>query len=160
MKNFFHMKSDGSSRMVDVSGKEITLREAQAIGKISVSSRVIALLKEDKLPKGNLFEVAKVAGVMAAKKTSHLVPLCHQIPLDVCEIDVYLDEEAKEIRIVSDVRARWSTGVEMEALVAVSISAVTVYDMIKSVDRKAVIGDIKVLKKKGGKSGDYVRKSD
>lgn len=160
MKNFSHMKSDGSSRMVDVTGKEKTLREAQAIGKISVSSRVVALLKEDKLPKGNLFEVAKVAGVMAAKKTSHLVPLCHQIPLDVCEVDIDLDEEAKEIRIVSDVRARWSTGVEMEALVAVSISAVTVYDMIKSVDRDAVIGDIKVLKKKGGKSGDYVRKSD
>lgn len=146
--------------MVDLTGKEKTYREAHATGKISVSNRVITLLVENKLPKGNLIEVAKVAGVMGAKKTSELVPLCHQIPLDVCDISIEVDEAVNEIRIGADVRARWSTGVEMEALVAVSIAAVTVYDMIKSVDQSATISDIKVLKKRGGKSSDYVRKSE
>lgn len=160
MGNFTHMKRDGSTRMVDVSGKEKTYRRAIAAGRVSVSGRVVKILKSGTLPKGNLIETARIAGVMGAKRTSELIPLCHQIPLDLCEVNVDIDEDKNDIHIRSEVAARWSTGVEMEALVAASIAALTIYDMIKAVDRGACIHDIKVLSKSGGTSGDYVRESD
>lgn len=155
MSDFTHMKSDGSSKMVDVSGKDKTMRRAVASGRVSVSGRVIDLIRGHKLPKGSIFEVARLAGVMGAKQTSNLIPLCHQVPLDVCKVEIAIDEGNSEIVVGAEVRARWSTGVEMEALVAVSIAALTVYDMVKAVDRGAVIGNIRLLEKSGGKSGDY-----
>lgn len=147
-----HVDKNGKAVMVDVSAKENTLREAVAEGKIWMARETMALLLEGQMPKGDVLAVARVAGIMAAKKTQELIPLCHSVPLDQAKIDFVPDFNNHCIDITSTVRCTWKTGVEMEALTAVSIAALTIYDMCKAVDKTMSIGEIRLIKKTGGKS--------
>lgn len=142
--------------MVDIGNKEATKREASVEGKIILKSSVIIAIKNKKIPKGDVLEAARLAGVLAAKKTPSLIPLCHPIPISYVDIQFYLGK--KYIAIKTTVRAEAKTGVEMEALVATTVSVLTIYDMCKPLDKEMVISDIKLIKKSGGKSGIYVRK--
>lgn len=153
-----HVSKDGSARMVDVSQKPDTDREAVARGSIRVSREAMALVREGGTAKGNVAETARVAGILAAKRTSELVPLCHPLLLDHIDVDVRASGSGFEIE--ARVRSRGATGVEMEALTAVAVAALTVYDMVKSADRTMVIGDIRLIEKKGGRSGHYVRRAE
>jgi cyclic pyranopterin phosphate synthase len=148
-----HLRSDGTAQMVDVSAKEVTTRQATAQARVSTTAEVLHLLGAGELPKGDALAVARVAGILAAKKTSDLVPLCHPLPISKVTVDFQLSASA--VLIVATVKTRGVTGVEMEALTAASVAALSVYDMIKAVDKHAVIGDIRVLAKSGGKSGDW-----
>ncbi|GAB5080336.1 cyclic pyranopterin monophosphate synthase MoaC [Arthrobacter sp. AD-310] len=148
-----HLRQDGSAQMVDVSTKAETTREATATATIRTTAEVMGLLGSGGLPKGDALAVARVAGIMAAKKTPELVPLCHPLPLSKVTVD--FDMDAESVSILATVKTRGVTGVEMEALTAASVAALSVYDMIKAVDKHAVITDIKVLAKSGGKSGDW-----
>ncbi|MWB97524.1 cyclic pyranopterin monophosphate synthase MoaC [Agromyces seonyuensis] len=150
-----HVRPDGAAHMVDVSGKAVTKRVAVAAGVVETTPEVIALLVDGALPKGEALGVARVAGILGAKQTPLLVPLCHPIP--ITGVDVDLVAEGTEVRITASVKTTGVTGVEMEALTAVSVAALTVYDMIKGVDRAAVIRDLRVLEKSGGRSGEWVR---
>ena len=150
-----HVRSDGSAHMVDVTGKETTARISRAQAVVHTRSDVIDLIMDADLPKGDALPVARVAGIMAAKKTWETIPLCHPIPLGKITVDFEPDAEAGTLRVITLVKTKGVTGVEMEALSAVSTAALTVYDMIKAVDARAVITDIKVLEKSGGKSGDW-----
>jgi cyclic pyranopterin monophosphate synthase len=152
---FTHLDDSGAARMVDVSGKDVTARSATASGKVLVSAEVVALLRGDGVPKGDALGVARVAGIMAAKRTPDLVPLCH--PLAISGVTVDLSVEDDGVAIVATVRTTDRTGVEMEALTAVSVAALTVIDMVKAVDKAAVITDVRVEEKTGGKSGTYRR---
>lgn len=152
---FTHLDESGAARMVDVSGKDVTARSATASGKVLVSDEVVALLRGDGVPKGDALGVARVAGIMAAKRTPDLVPLCH--PLAISAVTVDLDVEDDGVAITATVRTTDRTGVEMEALTAVSVAALTVIDMVKAVDKAAVITDVRVEAKTGGKSGTYRR---
>jgi cyclic pyranopterin phosphate synthase len=151
-----HLGPGGAARMVDVGGKTATDREAVARGSIRVSKEAMALVKEGRTRKGNVVETARLAGILAAKRTSDLVPLCH--PLALNHIDVLIDVCESGFEIEARVRSRGPTGVEMEALTAVSVAALTVYDMVKSADRTMVIDNIRLMEKKGGRSGHYLRK--
>ena len=148
-----HLRQDGSAQMVDVSAKAETTREATATATVRTTAEVMALLGSGGLPKGDALAVARVAGIMAAKKTPELIPLCHPLPLSKVTVDFELAPAA--VSILATVKTRGVTGVEMEALTAVSVAALSVYDMIKAVDKHAVLTDIKVLAKSGGKSGDW-----
>ncbi|TLM84945.1 cyclic pyranopterin monophosphate synthase MoaC [Pseudarthrobacter sp. NamE2] len=148
-----HLRQDGSAQMVDVSTKAETTREATATATVNTTAEVMGLLGTGGLPKGDALAVARVAGIMAAKKTPELVPLCHPLPLSKVTVD--FDLVATAVVIVATVKTRGVTGVEMEALTAASVAALSVYDMIKAVDKHAVLTDIKVLAKSGGKSGDW-----
>lgn len=148
-----HLRQDGTAQMVDVSAKEITTREATATGTVHTTAAVMKLLGAGELPKGDALAVARVAGIMAAKKTPELIPLCHPLPLSKVVVDFELNE--KSVRILATVKTRGVTGVEMEALTAVSVAALSIYDMLKAVDKHAVISGIEVLAKTGGKSGDW-----
>lgn len=148
-----HLRQDGSAQMVDVSTKAETTREATATATVRTTAEVMGLLGSGGLPKGDALAVARVAGIMAAKKTPELVPLCHPLPLSKVTVD--FDMDAESVSILATVKTRGVTGVEMEALTAASVAALSVYDMIKAVDKHAVITDIKVLAKSGGKSGDW-----
>ncbi|VXC65881.1 molybdenum cofactor biosynthesis protein C [Arthrobacter sp. 9AX] len=148
-----HLRQDGSAQMVDVSAKTETTREATATATVRTTAEVMALLGSGGLPKGDALAVARVAGIMAAKKTSELIPLCHPLPLSKVTVD--FDLAADSVSILATVKTRGVTGVEMEALTAVSVAALSVYDMIKAVDKHAVLDNIKVLAKSGGKSGDW-----
>ncbi|ASN51637.1 cyclic pyranopterin monophosphate synthase MoaC [Sinomonas sp. R1AF57] len=148
-----HVRADGSAHMVDVSAKPETTREATAQAVLTTTPQVIELLAEGGLPKGDALAVARVAGIMAAKKTPELIPLCHPLPISKVTVDFELGTGS--VRVVASVRTRGVTGVEMEALTAASVAALGVYDMVKAVDRHAVISDIRVLAKSGGKSGDW-----
>jgi cyclic pyranopterin phosphate synthase len=148
-----HLRQDGSAHMVDVSTKAETTREATATATVNTTAEVMGLLGSGGLPKGDALAVARVAGIMAAKKTPELVPLCHPLPLSKVTVDFEL--AAESVIIVATVKTRGVTGVEMEALTAASVAALSVYDMIKAVDKHAVLTDIKVLAKSGGKSGDW-----
>ncbi|MDJ0317734.1 cyclic pyranopterin monophosphate synthase MoaC [Arthrobacter antibioticus] len=152
-----HLRRDGTAAMVDVSAKATTTREATATGTVSTSAEVMRLLGEGGLPKGDALAVARVAGIMGAKKTSELIPLCHPLPISKVTVDFDLGQSA--VTVLATVKTRGVTGVEMEALTAVSVAALSVYDMIKAVDKHAVISGIKVLAKSGGKSGDWVSES-
>ena len=152
---FTHLDESGAARMVDVSGKEVTARSATASGKVLVSTAVVEMLRGDGVPKGDALGVARVAGIMAAKRTPDLVPLCH--PLAISGVTVDLEVEDDGVAITATVKTTDRTGVEMEALTAVSVAALTVIDMIKSVDKGAVITDVRVEEKTGGKSGTYQR---
>ncbi|WP_420180868.1 cyclic pyranopterin monophosphate synthase MoaC [Paenarthrobacter sp. TA1.8] len=152
-ERFTHLRTDGTAQMVDVSEKAKTIRESTAIATVRTTRRVLALLTSDELPKGDALGVARVAGIMAAKKTSELVPLCHPLPLSKVTIDFELLPKA--INLLATVKTRGVTGVEMEALTAVTVAALSVYDMIKAVDKHAILSDIKVLAKSGGKSGSW-----
>ncbi|MFP3581098.1 cyclic pyranopterin monophosphate synthase MoaC [Arthrobacter sp. SIMBA_036] len=148
-----HLRHDGTAQMVDVSGKTETTREATATATVRSTPDVLALLGAGELPKGDALAVARVAGIMAAKKTPELIPLCHPLPLAKVTVDFELSADA--VRILASVKTRGVTGVEMEALTAVSVAALSIYDMIKAVDKHAVLTDILVLAKSGGKSGDW-----
>ena len=148
-----HLRQDGSAQMVDVSAKAETTREATATATVRTTAEVMQLLGAGGLPKGDALAVARVAGIMAAKKTPELVPLCHPLPLSKVTVDFDLGADA--VTIHATVKTRGVTGVEMEALTAASVAALSVYDMIKAVDKHAVLTDIKVLAKSGGKSGDW-----
>ncbi|MCE7078969.1 cyclic pyranopterin monophosphate synthase MoaC [Streptomyces sp. ST2-7A] len=150
-----HLDETGAARMVDVSGKEVTVRTARATGRVLVSPRVVELLRGVGFPKGDVLAVARVAGIMGAKRTPDLIPLCH--PLDVSGVSVELAVADDAVEITATVRTTGRTGVEMEALTAVTTAALTVVDMVKAVDRGAVIGDVRVEEKTGGASGDWGR---
>jgi len=153
--HFTHLDESGAARMVDVSGKDVTARSATASGKVLVSPAVVELLRGEGVPKGDALGVARVAGIMAAKRTPDLVPLCH--PLAISGVTVDLEVEDDGVAITASVRTTDRTGVEMEALTAVSVAALTVVDMVKAVDKSAVITDVRVEEKTGGKSGTYRR---
>jgi cyclic pyranopterin phosphate synthase len=150
-----HLGRDGRVRMVDVGEKPVTAREAVAHGTVSVSATARRLIRAGTLKKGDPLQAARLAGIMAAKKTSELIPLCHPLPLTVVEVDV--TPTSRGFAIEARVRTSAQTGVEMEALTAVAVAALTLYDMIKAVDKSMVIGEICLLEKRGGKSGVYVR---
>ncbi|MEU4210201.1 cyclic pyranopterin monophosphate synthase MoaC [Streptomyces sp. NPDC026206] len=150
-----HLDDAGAARMVDVSAKEITARTARASGRVLVAPRVVELLRGEGLPKGDALATARIAGIMGAKRTPELIPLCHPLALSGVTVDLSVADDAVEI--LATVRTTDRTGVEMEALTAVGVAALTVVDMIKAVDKNAVITDIRVEEKTGGKSGDYVR---
>jgi cyclic pyranopterin phosphate synthase len=150
-----HVDETGAARMVDVSGKDVTARTATASGRVLVSPRVVALLRGEGVPKGDALGVARVAGIMAAKRTPDLVPLCHPLAISGVAVDLVVEDDA--VAITATVRTTDRTGVEMEALTAVSVAALTVVDMVKAVDKGAVITDVRVESKTGGKSGDWSR---
>ncbi|MEP6665703.1 MAG: cyclic pyranopterin monophosphate synthase MoaC [Nocardioidaceae bacterium] len=150
-----HVDEAGAARMVDVSGKDVTARTAVAAGRVQVSAEVLALLRGDGVPKGDALGVARIAGIMGAKRTPDLVPLCHPIALSGVAVELSLDEGA--VAITATVRTADRTGVEMEALTAVAVAALTVVDMVKAVDKAAVISDVRVLSKTGGRSGSWTR---
>ena len=150
-----HVDESGAARMVDVSGKDVTARVAVATGRVLLSAAVVDLLRGEGVPKGDALGVARVAGIMAAKRTPDLVPLCH--PLAISGVTVDLEVADDGVGITATVRTSDRTGVEMEALTAVSVAALTVVDMVKAVDKAAVITDISVQSKTGGKSGDWTR---
>lgn len=150
-----HLTADGTAQMVDVSAKEITHREARAQATVRMSSEAFAALKEGNLKKGDALGVARVAGIMAAKRTHDLIPLCHPLPISTVAIDCQLVEATNTVRIEAFVKVAGQTGVEMEALTAASIAALTIYDMCKAIDKGIVIENVRLLEKHGGKSGDW-----
>ena len=153
---FSHLDNKGNARIVNISKKKKSSRYAKAQATVWLSKKIIAMIKNDEFKKGNVINVARIAGIMGAKQTSSLIPLCHNISLDSSEINIRLLEE--ELEIVSVVRTEEKTGVEMEALTAVTISALTIYDMVKGVDKSVYIKEIFLLEKKGGKTGDYKKR--
>ena len=153
-----HLDEEGNVRMVDISGKEITVREASARGYVAMKTETLNLIVQGKMPKGDVFAAARIAGIMAAKKTDALIPLCHSIPLEKVSIEINSSDQDNRIWITSTVRTSYKTGVEMEALTAVSVAALTIYDMCKAVDREMEIGGIVLLRKSGGKTGTFLRK--
>jgi cyclic pyranopterin phosphate synthase len=154
-KRLSHVGSDGAARMVDVSDKAVTEREAVARGRITMSRAAVRLATSGRTKKGDPLQTARLAGIMAAKRTADLIPLCH--PLQLTLVDVSLEPRKDGFDIESRVRTTGKTGVEMEALTAVSVAALTIYDMIKAVDRTMEIGSIHLVEKRGGRSGDYRR---
>ena len=149
-----HYDRAGQARMVDISGKTATKREAEASGFVAVKAEVLHALAEN--PKGDPLEVARIAGIMAAKRTAELIPMCHPLPLSLIDVDVRVCENG--VAITSKVATTAETGVEMEALTAVSVSALTIYDMLKAADKSIEIRDIVLQRKTGGKSGEYRRR--
>jgi cyclic pyranopterin phosphate synthase len=143
--------------MVDVGAKPETLREAVAAGEVRMTPETLRLLRSGDLPKGDVLGAARLAGIFAAKRTAELIPLCHPLPLTFVGLDFTFDEEASRVLITATARCRGQTGVEMEALTAVSLAALTIYDMAKAVEKTLVIGEIRLLSKTGGKSGDWAR---
>lgn len=152
-ENLTHLRADGSAHMVDVTEKPTTAREATAQAVVETRAEVLELLVTGSLPKGEALGTARIAGIMAAKRTSDLIPLCHPLPLTRVSID--FEPGPARMTVLATVRTKGHTGVEMEALTAASVAALTIYDMIKAVDRHAVITETKVLAKSGGKSGDW-----
>ena len=158
MPKFTHIDEKGRVRMVDVTAKKPTERTAVAGGMISMNSETFELIENLKVKKGNVLETARIAGIMAAKKTAELIPMCHPLNITHIQVDFSPDAAASSIGIEAVVRAIDQTGVEMEAITAVSVAALTIYDMCKSSDKEMTISKIQLLKKSGGKSGTYVRK--
>ncbi len=155
MTDLTHIRDDGSAHMVDVSAKPSTARRAVAQAVLTTRADVVDLVLSGGLPKGEAIGTARIAAILAAKQTSGLIPLCHPLPLTSIAVDI--TGAAHVLTVVATVATTSQTGVEMEALVAASVGALTLYDMIKAVDKLAVIGDVKVLEKSGGKSGDWTR---
>lgn len=152
---FTHFNEYGHAKMVDVSDKESTYRTAAAEGFVSMTKETLTLITEGRVKKGDVLSVAQVAGIMAAKKTSDLIPMCHPIAIAGADLSFRISEDPSGIQIRAEVRCKGETGVEMEALTAVSVAALTIYDMCKSAERGIRIGDIRLIAKSGGKSGDY-----
>lgn len=150
-----HLDKNGNATMVDISDKKTTTRTALASGVIHITPEILEAIKKDSIKKGNVFTVAKIAGINSAKMTEAIIPLCHQIPLDYIDLNFDLQEENLIIEVLASVKTSHKTGVEMEALVAVNASLLTIYDMCKGVSKDMRITDIKLLKKTGGKSGDW-----
>jgi len=158
-KDFTHFDAEGKARMVDVSAKPETDRLAVASGAVLMAPETLAMVAAGTAKKGDVLGVARLAGIMAAKRTAELIPLCHPLPLTSIEVDLVCDHERNAVAITATARTTGRTGVEMEALTAVSAAALTVYDMCKAVDRAMVLSDIRLEQKSGGKSGTYTRKS-
>ena len=158
MSDLTHIDESGRARMVDVSGKEVTARTAAAQGTLRCAPETIARVRAGTTPKGSVLQTAELAGVMAAKRTADLIPLCHPLPLTKAEVRIEIDDTVPGFRVVSEVLTNSVTGVEMEALAAVSVACLTLFDMLKAVDRTRVIGGIEVMSKSGGKSGSWKRK--
>src|SRR3990167_1306384 len=155
MTQLTHFNEQGASRMVDIRNKEVTERTAIAHAKITMKPEAFRLIVDKKIQKGDVFEVARVAGIMAAKQTSSLIPMCHPLNLTSIKID-YTNNSVDTIDVFSEVRVTGKTGVEIEAITAASVCAITIYDMCKSTDKGMVISDIHLVKKSGGKSGAFV----
>lgn len=155
-----HIDAEGRARMVDVGEKPIRLRECVARGEVRMQAETLARISGRSIAKGDVLAVARLAGIQAAKRTQEWIPLCHAVPLDVVELSFEPDDEASLVRIEARVRARARTGVEMEALVAVSAAGLTIYDMCKAVDRAMEIGAVRLIEKRGGKSGEWRRSGD
>jgi cyclic pyranopterin phosphate synthase len=152
-----HVDEAGRARMVDVSDKTLTVRTAAARGTLTCRPETLELVRAGQAPKGAVIATAELAGVMGAKRTAEVVPLCHQLPLTKVEVRIALDDELPGFRIEGEVRTKAETGVEMEALTAVAVAGLTLFDMLKGVDRTMVIGGIEVVSKTGGKSGSWAR---
>jgi cyclic pyranopterin phosphate synthase len=155
VSEFSHVDESGAARMVDVSAKDVTVREATAEGRVDLSAECVALLRGEGVPKGDALAVARIAGIMGAKKTPDLIPLCHPLAVSGVTVDLSVADDAVEI--LATVKTTDRTGVEMEALTAVAVAGLTVIDMVKAVDKAATITDVRVDTKSGGKSGDWVR---
>ena len=151
MKKLSHIDKQGNAKMVDISNKQKSFRIAKACATISMNNDTISLIQSNEIPKGNVFTTAKIAGIQAAKRTSELIPFCHQLQLS--HIDISFFPSNNRIKIISTVKTKEATGVEMEAITSVSVAAITIYDMCKAVDKLMKIGEIALLEKKGGKSG-------
>lgn len=160
MPDFTHFNEQGRAKMVDVGEKPVSVRTAVAAGRVLVNPETFALIKSGGMKKGDVLTVAQVAGVMGAKHTPDLIPMCHPILLDGINLTLHLDERRCSVEIEATVSCAGRTGVEMEALTAVSTAALTVYDMCKAVQKDMVIADIRLLNKTGGVHGDYERKND
>ncbi len=156
MTQFSHLDAKGRASMVDVSEKPETLREAIAKGSIQMRKETLRSIRDQKIPKGDVLAVAKIAGIMGAKKTSELIPLCHPIALTQVDVDLRLSDDLPGVLITATARTVGKTGVEMEALTAVTVAALTVYDMIKAVEKTAKIQNVRLIEKHGGRSGDIV----
>ncbi|WP_298193173.1 cyclic pyranopterin monophosphate synthase MoaC [Novosphingobium sp.] len=153
MSELTHLDSQGRARMVDVGGKAQTQRVAVALGRIRMNAATLAALRDGTTPKGDVLAVARIAGIMAAKRTAELIPLCHPLALDAVSVEFAFVEDGVEARATASLTGR--TGVEMEALTAVSVALLTIYDMAKAIDKGMVLGEIRLIEKRGGKSGDW-----
>jgi cyclic pyranopterin phosphate synthase len=157
MARMTHVDRSGRARMVDVGDKKPSRRRAVARGRVGFCREAFEQLRENRLAKGDALAVARLAGIQAAKRTADWIPLCHTVPLDHLDVRIELDETARAALVTAEARARWTTGVEMEALVAVSAACLALYDMAKAVDRGITIGEVELLLKEGGKSGRWER---
>jgi cyclic pyranopterin monophosphate synthase len=157
MSDLSHIDEQGRARMVDVSRKDVTARMARATGVIRMQSKTLDAIRANAVAKGDVLGVARLAGIMAAKRTAELVPLCHPLPLTDVSVDITFDDTLPGLRVEATAKTAAQTGVEMEAIVAVSVTLVTVYDMAKAVDKSMVIGEISLAEKVGGRSGHWVR---
>lgn len=157
-KSLTHLDESGEARMVDVSEKQATVRQAVAAGKVRMSLETFEAIQAGNAPKGDVLGTARLAGIMAAKQTSQLIPLCHPLPLQKVEVQIIPDPQLPGYEIQAQVKTKAETGVEMEALTAVSVAALTLYDMAKALEKSMQIEDIHLVSKTGGKSGDYCRK--
>lgn len=157
MAELTHLDKDGRASMVDVGHKDTTSREAVAEGSVYMVAATLAAIRDGAVPKGDVLSSARIAGIMAAKRTPDLIPLCHPLPLTKIAVDFEIDEEKNRVTITATVRCRGRTGVEMEALTAVSVAALTIYDMAKALEKTMTIGDVRLLHKSGGRSGDWQR---
>lgn len=153
MNGLTHLDEQGKARMVDVGGKVETQRVAIASGRITMSPAALAAVRDGTVPKGDVLAAARIAGIMAAKKTAELIPLCHPLALDAVTVDFALENDGLRATVTASLTGR--TGVEMEALTAVSVALLTVYDMAKAVDKSMVIGEVRLIEKRGGKSGNW-----
>lgn len=155
---FTHFNESGRAKMVDVGAKDDTKRVAKASCYIEMKKETLDAILEGQIKKGDVLSVAQVGGIMGSKKTSEIIPMCHNIFLTGCDIDFEIDRDKNRIYIIAESKTTGKTGVEMEALTAASIAALTIYDMCKAIDREMIIGDVKLLEKQGGKSGHFIRR--
>lgn len=158
MAKLSHLDAEGKARMVDVSGKDVTERIAIARGTIFMRAETLSLIMEKKVEKGDVFSVARVAGIMAAKKTSELIPMCHPLNITSVEIELTPQNNPPRVEIEAVAKVTGKTGVEMEAMTAAAVAGLTIYDMCKAVDREMTVSNIRLVKKSGGKSGTFIRK--
>jgi len=154
--NLTHTDENGKAKMVDVSGKEMNLRTASAFAEVVLSPHAYVAVKNNEVSKGDVLAVSRIAGIQAAKKTSELIPLCHNIFISSVTIDFEMKDDTNSIQIISTAKTNSVTGIEMEALTGVSVAALTIYDMCKAIDKSIKITDVHLLTKTGGKSGDYI----
>ncbi|MBN1473086.1 MAG: cyclic pyranopterin monophosphate synthase MoaC [Syntrophaceae bacterium] len=157
MRKLSHINNNQQVEMVDVTAKAITNRQAKARGSVTMEKATLNLIEKGQMTKGNVLGAAKIAGIMAAKKTGELIPLCHPLEITSVHVDLEINREKLQVVIEAEVKTTGKTGVEMEALTAVSVAALTIYDMCKAADKKMVIGEIMLLEKAGGKSGTFKR---
>ena len=157
MSELSHIDAQGRAKMVDVSSKEVTARMARATGSIRMKPETLEAIRSNAVAKGDVLGVARIAGIMAAKRTAELIPLCHPLPLTDVSVDIAFDDALPGLRVEAAARTAAQTGVEMEAIVAVSVTLVTVYDMAKAVDKSMVIGEISLAEKVGGRSGHWIK---